>query len=293
MRLGNRTGARLLFFVLLTAAILAGTFAASDAQEVAPLPVVQQQVLLPDGLPSNPQDWICPDSMPVTQKEIDAWCKSHPKGDRGLPLPEDLRNPPPIADFEAYMTYSERLKNFLSLPDQKKQLEYTKLGWISDAHWRLSGPSVIPENPVPFDFFHNYGPHFPLKIYYSPEVVDWLCSGRKGEIPDGAMILKAMNVFNQLNISVREGCMEISDPISDPVQPNLWTPMIKSSRSSYDGWVWMIQQAPAEPDKKPPQFPPPLFGLSAFTVKIPDDPSTDDLLWYPTGGLQELALKRE
>ena len=49
----------------------------------------------------------------------------------------------------------------------------------------------------------------------------------KGRIPDGAMILKAMNVFNNLNINENQndGCMQISEP----VQPNLWTPMIKSS----------------------------------------------------------------
>ena len=221
-----------IFFAVVMAAIWAGTGAASDAPETAPMPVVQEPQTS-SFLPSNPEDRVCHDAAPVTQKEIDARCKSHPKGERGLPLPQDLRNPPSLANFDAYTTYSERLRDFLNLPDQNMQLEYTKLGWISDAHWRLSGPSVVPANSMPFDFFHNYGPHFPLKIYYSPEVVDWLCSGRKGEIPDGAMILKAINVFNNLNISVRkdDNCMDISDP----VQPNLWTPMIKSSQSSYDG----------------------------------------------------------
>ena len=27
------------------------------------------------------------------------------------------------------------------------QFGYTKLGWVSDANWRLSGPSVVPANP--------------------------------------------------------------------------------------------------------------------------------------------------
>ncbi len=285
MRSGSNIRALLIFFPVLVAVIFVGGFATSDAQEGAPLPVVQQQSLLPDdGLPSNPQDWICPDSMPVNQQEIDAWCKLHPKGTRGLGLPEDLRNPPPISDFKDYMDYSDRLRKFLSLPDQNMEFEYMKLGWISDAHWRLSGPSVMPDpaHPSALDLFHNYGPHFPLKIYYSPEMVDWLCSGRKGEIPDGAAMVKAMNVFKNIKIVQKDdGCMNV-DP-SMPVVPNLWTPMIKSSRSSYDGWLWMIQQAPGNA----PQFPPPLFGLSAFTVD-PDDPTADDPDWYPTGGLQEL-----
>jgi len=286
MRADSSIRARVVFFFVLMAAIGGGFDAASDAQEAAPMPVAQQPQTT-SLLPPNPEDWVCHDTAPVTQKDIDAWCKSHPKGSRGLPLPDDLRNPPPIADFAAYTTYSENLKTFLSVPDQNMQFGYTKLGWISDAHWRLSGPSVVPANPMPSDFFHNYGPHFPLKVYYSPEMVDWLCSGRKGEIPDGAMMVKAMNVFSNLNISVNQddGCMQIADP----VQPNLWTPMIRSSKSSYDGWLWTIQQAPADPALKPPQFPPPLFGLSAFTVPIPDDPTTDDPSWYPTGGLQELG----
>ncbi len=286
MGVSRRIRSLAILFALVMAAISSGICAGSEAPDGAPMPVVQQPQT-PSLLPPNPEDWVCHDSAPVTQKEIDAWCKAHPKGSRGKPLPDDLRNPPSIADFAAYTTYSERLRNFLSVPDINQQLEYTTLGWVSDANWRLSGPSVVPANPAPFDYFHNYGPHFPLKVYYSPEVVDWLCSGRKGEIPDGAMILKAMNVFNNLTInkSEKDSCMDISGP----VQPNLWTPMIKSSRSSYDGWLWMIQQAPADPTLKPPQFPPPLFGLSAFTLPIADAPTMDDPLWYPTGGLQELG----
>ena len=63
-----------------------------------------------------------------------------------------------------------------------------RLGWVSDERWRFSGPSVVENG----SYSHNYGPHFPLRVSYSPEIVDWLCNGREGEIPDGAMIMKAM-----------------------------------------------------------------------------------------------------
>ena len=116
---------------------------------------------------------------------------------------------------------------------------------MTDARWRLSGPSV---NPPGGDFGHNYGPHFPLKVYYSPEMVDWLCNGRNGEIPDGAIMIKAMSLFSVEIGGVKiklvdttvasDGCMDLGQDIT----PILWAPMIKSHQSSYDGWMWMLQQ---------------------------------------------------
>ncbi len=191
----------------------------------APLTSSLQQSQPLGALPPNPQEWVCQDSTtPATQEEIDAWCEEHPN--RGVPVPADLRNPPPVADFLEYQKYSNRLKTFLTTE------EYGKLGWITDAHWRLSGPSVIP----PDDFGNNYGPHFPLRVYYSPEIVDWLCSGRKGEIPDGAMMVKAMAFFSIplapgstpvkiLNTKVAEdGCMDL-DPTTTLGSPILPSPL--------------------------------------------------------------------
>ena len=93
------------------------------------------------------------------------------------------------------------------------------------------------------DFAHNYGPHFPLKVYYSRRSVDWLCSGRKGDIPDGAMMVKAMAFFSgvQTNV-VPDGCMDVGPRQGSPISPILWAPMLKSSQSSHDGWLWMLQQ---------------------------------------------------
>ena len=50
MRSGSKIRALLIFFPVLVAVIFVGGFATSDAQEGAPLPVVQQQSLLPDDL---------------------------------------------------------------------------------------------------------------------------------------------------------------------------------------------------------------------------------------------------
>ena len=91
-------------------------------------PQSQPQLEQASGLPSDPKEWACRDSLPATQVEIDAWCQSHPN--RGLPLPPDLRNPPPVSDFDNYNQYSNRLKDFMTVPGQS----YQDLGWITDAH---------------------------------------------------------------------------------------------------------------------------------------------------------------
>src|SRR5262249_56337944 len=141
-------------------------------------------------LPADPKEWACQDT-PSTQEEIDAWCASH--ANRGRPVPEKIRNPPPLSDFVKYQTYIQDLKTFLV------DREYEGLGWIADERWRFSGPSVLPPDNVTY----NYGPHFPLRAYYSPEAVDWLCNGRQGTLPDGAMMIKAMTIlFDYLNVDI-------------------------------------------------------------------------------------------
>jgi mono/diheme cytochrome c family protein len=279
MRADNNIGLLGSFLLAVAASVVLSGVARADP------PQNRQQLAQISALPSNPNKWVCKDSQPVTQQEIDAWCASHP--DRGLPLPPDLRNPPPVSDFVNYVDYSNHLKDFLT--GKVLGQSYQDLGWVSDAHWRLSGPSV---NPPGGNFSHNYGPHFPLKVYYSPEMVDWLCNGRKGEIPDGAMMVKAMAFYSNpltgdLETTVADdGCMDLQQTTTKdmPISPILWAPMLKSSHSSYDGWMWMLQQVDLG---IPPQFPPPLFDASAFTKELPPPPITDDPSWYPTGSLLE------
>ncbi len=136
-------------------------------------------------LPDDPREWICEDSTgPATQAEIDAWCAAHP--DRGQPLPADLRDPPPPADFVAYQAYNVRLETFLVDRRITRGSAGSPTNTGASAARRSCRRTAATGN--------NYGPHFPLRVYYSPEVVDWLCNGRQGEIPDGAMMVKAMSL---------------------------------------------------------------------------------------------------
>ena len=60
-------------------------------------------------------------------------------------------------------------------------LEYRKLGWCEDKWVRDTGPLLNSVNAIV---------HPPVHIYYSPEVSMSLMNGRRGPIPDGAVIIK-------------------------------------------------------------------------------------------------------
>jgi hypothetical protein len=227
-----------------------------------------------NALPSDPAQWVCPEtSQGASQQEIDAWCVANP--DRGLPA--DLPAPAPLsrlADKNAFE--ADVLNPFV------RQRQYVALGWKSDAEWRFTGPYVGSIGDG-----ESYGTHPAVRIYYSPEIIDWLCDGRDGEIPDGAVIVKEMHSIEPcLDIALDdEGCMVIK---TDPA-PNSWAVMIKASTASQDGWYWA--GASLAPDD-PPMFEwqlgnPAIFDRSAitsedfFAASFP--PSEPNPLWYPTG----------
>lgn len=89
--------------------------------------------------------------------------------------------------------------------------------WVRDSQIRNSGPFVNGK---------SLGTHSAVKIYYSPEVWDWLkVRNRQGQIPDGAMIVKEM----------------FPSPASQDAKLTSWTIMVKDKKGSYDGWFWSYQ----------------------------------------------------
>jgi hypothetical protein len=273
---------RLFLLLVLAASVVLTAFSASNPPQAMP---PQSEASSPF-LPPNPEDWVCKPTPP-TKAEIDALCAQP----RGEPLPDELRHPPALADFQKYNDYNKKLRDYLNSRTYKD--------WIADKNWRLSGPSVVDPSVIPAAFNHNYGTHFPLRVYYSPEVVEWLCNGRQGEIPDGAMIIKEMATFSlagvpllKVNVDQKDSCMTLdqNSTLGSPIMPLLWSPMIKSSQSSHDGWVWVFQLL--DVPFPFPQLPPPLADASAFTTEnIPTAPLFDDPNWYPTGSQLENVFK--
>jgi len=96
----------------------------------------------------------------------------------------------------------------------------TDAGWKSDLEIRDTGAYLGGK---------YYGTHNAVRVYYSPEIVKWLGTGKEtdrkeGDIPDGAMIVKEM----------------YTPPAQQtPGQKvNGWAIMFKDKMGSYDGWFW-------------------------------------------------------
>lgn len=93
---------------------------------------------------------------------------------------------------------------------------YRKLGWAHDLKVRQTGPVVDGV---------QYGVHGNVRIWYSPEALDWLKRGRpaKETLPDGTLLVK-----------------EQYDGVSaaKPGKLGGWTWMFKDASASHDGWLW-------------------------------------------------------
>ena len=98
--------------------------------------------------------------------------------------------------------------------------EYRALGWCVDKYVRDTGPYIHGE---------YYGTHPAVRIYYSPEMMDWLRGGRHGVPRDGAVIIK-----EQYSPTPAARYAGLKD---DQLKPTDWTVMIRSS-ASRDGWFW-------------------------------------------------------
>jgi hypothetical protein len=156
---------------------------------------------------------------------------------------------------------------------------YKQLGWLHDADWRMTGPfegcACPPGSPPGCVPGVNKGPHPAVRIYYSPEVIDWMCTYRRGEhelanapaMPDGAMIIKEMIAPDLTRLALIPGSNKlwIAPRPGAPADAydrayGSWTILIKDHTQSADGWYW------AYADKTSPGNPP-VWDRGAFTQK--------------------------
>lgn len=130
--------------------------------------------------------------------------------------------------------------------------EYVSLGWAVDKSVRDTGP-FIDET--------YYGTHPAVRIYYSPGVIRWLKNGRKGVIPDGAVIVKEQYPPPAVR---HQGKSEAELRAS----LESWTVMVKDSKGSHDGWFWSNPSAkPEVADNKQYPFDPPKSGFGLYCVR--------------------------
>ncbi len=109
--------------------------------------------------------------------------------------------------------------------------------WVADSQIRNTGPFIGGA---------SFGTHNAVKVFYSPEVWDWLKhKNREGKIPDGAVIVKEM----------------FPSPAKEGSPLSAWTIMVKDKKGAYDGWYWSYQ-APGYESKNPSiDYPDSGFGL--------------------------------
>lgn len=134
---------------------------------------------------------------------------------KAQPVPAALRLPAKLPAGEP-IEFEKQVLAYLST------LEYRKLGWCEDKWVRDTGPHIKDLDAIV---------HPPVRIFYSPEVSNWLLGGRKGVIPDGAVIIKEQ--FAPTPAARYRGI-----PANKLGCSNDWSFMIKNSAAARDGWFW-------------------------------------------------------
>jgi hypothetical protein len=125
-------------------------------------------------------------------------------------------SPLPLPSTLSVFDYEQRLFEFLN------RREYQQLGWRRDKRVRDTGPYLNGK---------SYGTHPAVRIYYSPEIIEWLRDDKRRAIPDGAMIVKEQ---------FEEPAVRHHEKDDDELFKSLtsWTVMVKDAAASHDGWFW-------------------------------------------------------
>lgn len=230
----------------------------------------QSTLALPPFPPNAPADWVCKESPPPPSPQvIAAWCKANPN--RGKPAVFPAQ-PAEMSSLDAKNRFDFTLRTFL------RERTYRSLGWVADRDWRLTGPYAGD-----FPNGKSYGVHPAVRVWYSPEVVDWMCDGRNDALPDGAMIIKEMRSVDAqaLDIDQNAQCMVIRKP-AVAIEPGSWTVMYKQNGATHDGWYWANPTGSG--DGNPPILTSSAVTDPAFFGPDPQRPANNPC-WYPTGDL--------
>ncbi|HKP86590.1 MAG TPA: hypothetical protein VJZ26_10860 [Blastocatellia bacterium] len=117
------------------------------------------------------------------------------------------------------------------------------LSWTHDREIRSTGPYINGD---------SYGVHPAVRIYYSAQMWNWMINGRKGEIPDGAMIIK------------EQYPLPLQTQASKDYKLTGYSIMVKDGKGSWDGWYWSSGAGLGNPYQFP--YPYPWAGFGQYCV---------------------------
>ncbi len=104
--------------------------------------------------------------------------------------------------------------------------------WVADREVRDTGPFVGGV---------YYGTHPAVKVFYSPEMWDWVKKkNRRGDAPDGAIIIKE----------------QFTPPASEDSPLTGWSIMVRDEKGSWDGWYWSGHSVDPKYDSQMTDFDP-------------------------------------
>jgi len=160
----------------------------------------------------------------------------------GLPLPSAYAKSNDPAQYQNLLT------QFLS------SYAYATDGWCVDKSVRDTGPFLNGS---------YYGTHPAVRIWYSPEASRWIVGGRKGVLPDGAMIIK-----EQLSPPASQYTGWTDAQIHAQFNKSYdWTFMIRDSKGAADGWYWGEIWKGQSPDTFKPPFPVANTGFGLYCAR--------------------------
>jgi hypothetical protein len=165
------------------------------------------------------------------------------------PAIKGKKNPLPLPSTVPLVEYEKRLYQFLEERHYDDQPGH--LNWDVDKHFRDTGPYV---NGV------GRGTHPAVRIWYSPGIMQWLLNGRKGAIPDNAMMVKEM---------IQSPAARYQGKSEAWFRKNvrIWTVMVKDSQGAQDGWFWSIHGGGGKVDSHEYPFAYPESGFGNYCTR--------------------------
>lgn len=162
--------------------------------------------------------------------------------------PAALPLPSAVADH----VYQKQLLAFLNAR------AYATYGWCVDK--AMDGNLVRDTGPFIKGVY--YGTHPAVRIYYSPEMMEWIVAGDREKPPaDGAIIIKEM-------FEPPAARYEGMDDAQVTEKLRSWTVMVRDGSASRDGWYWSNPaKGASEPDGHGYPFTYPESGFGQYCVR--------------------------